>query len=74
MKKLLNRLVLHINLMAVDCGPLKLKELIHMNKKADQFDKIGILTESKKLIHMIQSGNKLQLVYLKSDYHLLMES
>ena len=58
----------------IDCVPLKLRELIHKNKKVAQFDMIAILIAIKKLEYIDQLKNKLQLVDLMSGYRLLKES
>ena len=60
--------------LVIDCVPLKLRELIHMNKIAVQFYMFLNLIELKKLKYTILLKNKLQQVDLMLDYRLLKES
>ena len=60
--------------LVIDCVPSILKGSIHRNKKVDPFYMTESQAELKKLIHINQLKNKLQLVYLKSDYRPLKES
>ena len=67
-------MVLNKDLMVIDCGPLELMGLIHMNKKVGQFYMIGNLAELKKLKRISQLKSTLLLVCLLLDYRPLKES